>query len=49
MIGAVANVGVAELVYREQHVWWLAGIAGALIGAVWNFAASSFLTWRQRG
>ena len=25
----------------------LAMIEGALIGAVWNYAASSFVTWRK--
>jgi dolichol-phosphate mannosyltransferase len=46
--GAVANIGVAQLVFAEDTVWWVATIAGALIGAVWNFAASSFITWRRR-
>lgn len=47
-IGAVANVGVATMVYERDTVWWLAGAAGALIGAVWNYAASSALTWGKR-
>lgn len=46
--GAVANVGVAQMVFAEGPTWWLAALAGALIGSVWNFAASSFLTWRRR-
>jgi len=45
--GAVANVGVAQLVFTEEPIWWLAALAGAVIGAVWNFAASSYLTWRR--
>jgi dolichol-phosphate mannosyltransferase len=47
-LGAVANVGVGDLIYHNGHRWWLAGIAGAAIGAVWNYAASSFLTWQDR-
>ena len=47
-LGAVANVGVGDLVFSSEHRWWLAGIAGAAIGAVWNYAASSFLTWQNR-
>ncbi|MCB9960461.1 MAG: glycosyltransferase family 2 protein [Rhodospirillaceae bacterium] len=47
-VGAVANVGIAELIYRQEITWWLAGIAGALVGAVWNYAASSIVTWRSR-
>ena len=46
--GAVANVGVAQFVFTGEAVWWLAALSGALIGAVWNFAASSFVTWRRR-
>src|SRR5262249_25449193 len=47
-IGAVANIGVAELVFDTRGTWWLAGVAGAAIGAVWNFAVSGYLTWRRR-
>ena len=47
-VGAVANVGVASWVYRGEPSWWLAGTAGALMGAVFNYAASSIFTWRQR-
>jgi dolichol-phosphate mannosyltransferase len=47
-IGAVANIGVAEIVFEYREVWWLAGLAGALIGVVWNFTVSSYLTWRRR-
>jgi dolichol-phosphate mannosyltransferase len=47
-IGALANVGVASWVYGGQPTWWLAGTAGALMGAVFNYAASSAVTWRQR-
>lgn len=47
-VGAVANVGVASWIYQASPSWWLAGTAGALMGAVFNYAASSVLTWRQR-
>jgi dolichol-phosphate mannosyltransferase len=46
--GALANIGVAHLVFAEEPIWWIATLAGALIGAVWNFAVSSYLTWRNR-
>jgi dolichol-phosphate mannosyltransferase len=48
LIGAAAQVSIANLVYGTHHAWWVAGIAGAVIGAVWNYAASSFLTWKLR-
>lgn len=47
-LGAVANVGVAEAIYRLDQTWWLAGLAGAIVGAVWNYAASGVVTWRAR-
>ncbi|HMA11566.1 MAG TPA: GtrA family protein, partial [Steroidobacteraceae bacterium] len=47
-LGALANIGIADLVYSTERRWWLAGIAGAAIGALWNYVASSLFTWRQR-
>ncbi len=44
--GFVANIGVASWLYGQRPVWWIAGAAGALIGAVWNYAMSSRLVWR---
>ena len=46
-VGAFANVGVASWIYGGRPSWWLAGTAGALMGAVFNYAASSALTWRR--
>jgi dolichol-phosphate mannosyltransferase len=46
-VGAVANVGVAAYVFGLDKSWWIAGIAGVLIGAVWNYAVSSVYTWRR--
>jgi len=47
-IGAVANVGIAFYVFRSDQSWWLAGVAGAAVGAVWNYAISSVFTWRVK-
>ena len=46
-VGAVANIGIGNWVHQMDSQWWLAGMAGVLVGAVWNFAASSFVTWRN--
>ena len=46
-VGAIANIGVADLVYSHDATWWRAGIAGALMAAVFNYAVSSALTWRR--
>jgi dolichol-phosphate mannosyltransferase len=47
-IGAVANVGIANYVFRADQAWWLAGIAGVIVGSVWNYAVSSIFTWKKR-
>lgn len=47
-LGAVANVGIGSLVYETWHGVALAGIAGAVVGSVWNYVASGWLTWRKR-
>ncbi|MGE5539030.1 MAG: glycosyltransferase [Gemmatimonas sp.] len=47
-LGAVANVGVASYLFAQRETWWLAGIAGILVGSVWNYAVSSVFTWRAR-
>ena len=47
-LGAVANVGIGSLVFDRFPEWWLAGIAGAIVGSVWNYVASGWLTWTRR-
>ncbi len=39
LLGLLANVAVADLAWRHQAVWWLAGLAGASIGAMWTYAS----------
>ncbi len=47
--GAIANVSIATLLFNHQHsVWWFAGIVGAAMSAVWNYAVTSALTWRAQ-
>lgn len=46
-IGAFGNVGVASWLYAGHAQWWVAGIAGAVMGAVFNYAASSAVVWRR--
>lgn len=46
-VGAVANVGIASAVFGAQGRWWLAGLAGAALGAVWNYAIAATYTWRR--
>lgn len=46
--GAAANVGFASYLIGGQHSWWLAGLAGAAVSVVWNYAMSSIFTWSPR-
>ncbi|MBX9461247.1 MAG: glycosyltransferase family 2 protein [Brevundimonas sp.] len=45
-LGLAANVAVASLVRDHGEAWWLAGLAGAAVGALWNYVASSLVVWR---
>jgi dolichol-phosphate mannosyltransferase len=45
-VGAIGNVGIAAYAFHTDGSWWLAGIAGAIVGSVWNYATSAVFTWR---
>jgi dolichol-phosphate mannosyltransferase len=48
-VGYAGNVGVANYLFdNDNSSWWLAGIAGAAIGSVWNYAVSSVVTWKRK-
>jgi dolichol-phosphate mannosyltransferase len=47
-VGALANVGIASWLYDYQPVWWIAGLAGAAMGVVWNYAMSTLFVWRVK-
>lgn len=47
--GAFANIQIAYYLFRSGIPWWLAGLAGAVIGAVWNYSLSTHIVWgRER-
>jgi dolichol-phosphate mannosyltransferase len=48
-IGAVSDIGLASRLYVTDHqVWWVAGLAGAVMSVLWNYAMSSMFIWRTR-
>ena len=47
-VGALANLSLASMIYSLWPLWWLAGTAGAALGAAWNYMGSRLLTWRQQ-
>ena len=46
-IGFATNVGVGQALFSQQYGWWLSGLLGAGVGAVWNYSATSAVTWRD--
>jgi dolichol-phosphate mannosyltransferase len=42
------SVVLADFLFGYGIPWWVAGLLGAVVGAVWNFAITSSFTW-QRG
>ena len=44
-VGALANVGVATYLFESRTTWFLAALAGVLVGAVWNYAITQLYTW----
>lgn len=46
-IGTLANVGIADALFKRDVDWALSAIAGILVGAVWNYAVTAKYTWRQ--
>ncbi len=45
-IGAIANVGVARYLFAADATWVLAGLAGIVVGAVWNYVITMTYTWK---
>ncbi|MFC1605634.1 glycosyltransferase [Pseudomonadota bacterium] len=46
-VGALINVAFASFLFERGLYWALAGLAGAFVGAIWNFSLSSYFTWRN--
>lgn len=47
-IGAITDIGLASSLYADHQVWWMAGLAGAVMSVLWNYAMSSMFIWRTR-
>ncbi len=46
--GVLANVSCALSLLRLHMPWYMAGLAGAAVSSVWNYAANQILTWQRR-
>jgi dolichol-phosphate mannosyltransferase len=45
-LGGIANVSVASMIYDFQHATLLAGLAGAVMSSVFNYAVTRMITWK---
>jgi dolichol-phosphate mannosyltransferase len=46
-VGAAINLRIAEFIRDAGSSRYLAGACGLSVGAVWNYAVTSIITWRQ--
>jgi dolichol-phosphate mannosyltransferase len=46
-MGAIINLAVADWLYLSSVSYWVAGLAGAVIAALWNFFTTASLTWGE--
>jgi dolichol-phosphate mannosyltransferase len=46
-VGGMANVGIASYLFNRDTHWLLSALAGVVVGAVWNYAATATYAWRK--
>lgn len=44
-IGAFINLAMAQWLFQNSVAYWAAGLAGALVAALWNFFTTASVTW----
>jgi dolichol-phosphate mannosyltransferase len=44
-IGALINIAIADWLFIKSAPYWLAGLAGAVVAALWNFFTTASFTW----
>lgn len=47
-VGALANVGIAHVLFERDYRWWAASGAGVLVGTVFNYVTTALFTWKGR-
>lgn len=45
-LGGIANISVANAIYQANHQTLLAGLAGAIMSSVFNYAVTRAFTWK---
>ena len=48
-VGVFANLDIATWLFRRERLFWgVAGVGGAIVNVVWNYAVSTTFVWRRR-
>jgi dolichol-phosphate mannosyltransferase len=47
LIGAAVNLSIAVQLFSSGLSWWLSGLLGMVISAVWNYAVTRVVVWRK--
>jgi dolichol-phosphate mannosyltransferase len=47
-LGALTTVAIARNLYQLTGMWLLAGVGGAMVGALLNYALTSIFTWKRQ-
>ena len=47
-IGAFINLAIADWLFLKSTPYWVAGLGGAVIAALWNFFTTASFTWGAR-
>ena len=48
LIGASANIGISRWIFSNEPIWWAAGLAGGILGVLWNYLVASAFVWKTR-
>jgi dolichol-phosphate mannosyltransferase len=47
-IGALCSFRITEALFNLHVPWYMAGLMGAVVGAVWNYGVNSTFTWQKK-
>jgi len=46
-VGAYINISLSSFMFAHDVYWAFAGVMGAFIGSVWNYAMTATFTWKK--
>ncbi len=44
-LGALGNFMVAQFLFTHTISWWISGLIGAVVSAIWNYGVTASFTW----